>query len=50
MEEHGYLAVNSEKNIFMKHAGEEWIMHGLFVDDMIHASTSDDLRDQFIRE
>ena len=25
-------------------------MHGLFVDDMIHASTSDNLRDQFIRE
>ena len=25
-------------------------MHGLFVDAMLHASTSDDLRDQFIRE
>ena len=25
-------------------------MHGLFVVYMIHASTSDDLRDQFIRE
>ena len=50
IEKHGYLAVNSEKTIFMKHAGEEWIMHGLFVDDMIHASTSDELRDQFINE
>ena len=50
MEEHGYLAVNSEKTIFMKRKGEEWIMHGLFVDDMIHAATSDKLRDQFIRE
>ena len=42
MEEHGHLAVNSEntateKTIFMRHAGEEWIMNGLFVDDMIHA-------------
>ncbi len=34
----------------MKHEGEKWIMHGLFVDDMIHASTSDDLRDKFISE
>ena len=36
--------------MFIKHEGEEWIVHGLFVDDMIHASTSDDLRDQFISE
>ncbi len=27
-----------------------WIMRGLFVDDMIHASKSDALHDQFIRE
>ena len=36
MEDHGYLAVNSEKIIFMKRAGEDWILHGLYVDDMIH--------------
>jgi hypothetical protein len=50
MEDHGHLAINSEKTIFMKREGEEWIMHGLFVDDMIHAATNDNLRDQFIRE
>ncbi len=50
MEEHGYIEVNSEKTIFMKHEGEEWIMHRLFVDDMIHASTSDNLRDKFLSE
>jgi hypothetical protein len=50
MEEHGYIAVNSEKTIFMKHEGEEWIMHWLFVDDMIHVSTSYNLCDKFIRE
>ena len=50
MEERGYLAVNSEKTIFMKHAGEDWIIHGLYVDDMIHASTSDVLKQEFIRE
>ena len=30
MEEHGHLAVNSKKTIFMKREGEEWIiMHGV---------------------
>ena len=29
MEEHGYVAVNSEKTTCMKHVGDEWIMHGL---------------------
>jgi hypothetical protein len=50
MEDHGILAINSEKTIFMKREGEEWIMHGLFLDDMIHAATNDNLLDQFIRE
>ena len=50
MEDRGYLAVNSEKTIFMKRAGEDWIIHGLYVDDMIHASTSVALRQEFIRE
>ena len=39
-----------EKTIFMKREGDEWIMHGLLVDDMIHAATNDELLDQFIRE
>ena len=34
----------------MKREGDEWIMHGLLVDDMIHAATNDELLDQFIRE
>ncbi len=38
MEDRGYLAVNSEKTIFMKRAGEDWILHGLYVDNMIHAA------------
>ena len=49
-EEHGYAAVNSEKTIFMKHVEEEWIMHCLYVDDMIHAATSNKLHNQFISE
>ena len=50
MEEQGYFAVNSEKTIFMKRVGDDWIMHGLYVDDMIHASTSEALKQQFIKE
>jgi hypothetical protein len=37
MEQHGYLAVNSEKTMFMKQKGKpgkDWIMHGLNVDNM----------------
>ena len=44
MEDHDYAAVNSEKTIFMKHENGAWIMHGLFVDDMVHASTSEKLK------
>jgi hypothetical protein len=41
IEDHGYAAVNSHKTIFMKHENGDWIMHGLFVDDMVYASTSE---------
>ena len=34
----------------MKREGEEWIVHGLFVDGMIHSATNDELRDRIIRE
>lgn len=50
MEQHGYMAVNSEKTMFMKRKGKEWIMHGLFVDDMAHASTCEKLKRQFLHE
>jgi hypothetical protein len=52
MEDHGYAAVNSEKTIFMKHENGVWIMHCLFVDDMVHAPTraSKKLKQDFIAE
>jgi hypothetical protein len=50
MEDHGYAAVNNEKTIFMKHENGDWIMHGLFVDNMVHASTSEKLKQDFITE
>jgi hypothetical protein len=50
MDDHGYAAVNSEKTIFMKHKYGDGIMHGLFVDDMVHASTSEKLKQDFIDE
>jgi hypothetical protein len=34
----------------MKRENGEWIMNGLNVDDMIHASTCDELKLQFIKE
>jgi hypothetical protein len=48
MEQHGYPAMNSEKAIFMKREGAEFIIHGLFVDDMMHIPTCDKLRDEFL--
>jgi hypothetical protein len=36
MESNGYEAMNSEKTIFMKCKGAKYIIHGLFVDDMMH--------------
>ena len=48
MEQHGYPAVNSEKTIFMKRQGIDLIMHGLFVDNMMHVPTCDKLRDEFL--
>ena len=48
MESHGYPAVNSEKTIFMKREGTDFIMHGVFVDDMMHAPTCDKLSDEFL--
>ena len=48
MEQNGYPAVNSEKTIFMKRQGSDFIMHGLFVDDMMHVPACDKLRDEFL--
>jgi hypothetical protein len=44
----GYLAVNSEKTIFKKTKGSNYIIHGLFVDDMMHISSCDELREEFM--
>jgi hypothetical protein len=46
----GESSLNSEKTIFMKRIGDDWIMHGLYVDDMIHMSTSEEMKQQFIHE
>ena len=40
--------VNSEKTIFMKRQGSDFIMHGLFVDDMMPVPTCDKLRNEFL--
>ncbi len=48
MESHCYPAVNSENPIFMKREGTDFIMHGVFVDDMMHAPTCDKLLEEFL--
>ena len=42
--ENEYPAVNSEKTIFMKCQGDDFIIHSLFVDDMMHIPTCDALK------
>jgi hypothetical protein len=49
LEDHGYATVNSEKTIFMKRQGADFILHGLFVDDMIHTSTSELMMKEFMQ-
>ncbi len=44
----GYLAVSSEKTIFKKTKGSDYIIHGLFVDDMMHISSCDELKKEFM--
>ena len=46
----GYSAVNSEKTIFKKTKGTDYILHGLFVDDMMHISSSDELKKEFMEK
>jgi hypothetical protein len=50
MEDNGDPAVNSEKTIFMKRAGDDFIIHGLFVDDIMAAPTKKTLMDEFIEK
>jgi hypothetical protein len=47
MEKHEHHAVNNEKTIFMNWDGPDYTMHGLFVDDMIHTTTSQNIMDRF---
>jgi hypothetical protein len=36
MESNGYPILNSEETIFMKRVDDDFIIHGFFVDDMVH--------------
>ena len=48
----GYSAVNSDKTIFKETnlKGTNFIIHGLFVDDMMHISSSDELKKEFMEK
>ena len=50
MEVNCYFAINSKKTIFMKHEGKHFIIHGLFVDDMIHIATNNKSKNEFMEK
>ena len=50
MEDNDYQAVNSEKTIFMKHDGKEFILHEIHVDDMSPVPTAKYLLDEFLEK
>jgi hypothetical protein len=50
MEANGYLVVNSEKTIFMKREGKHFIIHRLFVEDMMHMATNKKLKNEFMEK
>jgi hypothetical protein len=50
MEANGYLAVNNDKTIFMKRKGKQFIVHGLFVDDMMHIAANNKLKHEFMEK
>jgi hypothetical protein len=43
------LPIYSEKTIFMKRQGSDFIIHGLFVDDMMYVPTCDKLPAEFLQ-
>ena len=49
MEVHEYHAMNNENIMFMKGERSDYIMHGLFVDEMMHTSTSEKMLAQFFK-
>jgi hypothetical protein len=49
MERNRYPVVNSEKAIFLKRSGSEYIIHGLLVDDMMHIYSCDARKDEFMK-
>ena len=50
MENKEYCAVNSEKTIFMKHDGKEFILHEIYIDDMSPVPTAKYLLDEFLEK
>ena len=48
MEKNRYKAINSGKTFFMKHKDAEYIIHGQFVDEMIHIYSCDAMKDEFL--
>jgi hypothetical protein len=49
-ENNGFPAVNIEKTIFMERAGDDFIIHELFIDDIKTAPTKNALMDEFLEK
>ncbi len=49
MERNGCADVNSEKTIFMERSGFGYIIHWLFVDDMMHIYSCYAIKDEFMQ-
>jgi hypothetical protein len=50
LENNGFPAVNIEKTIFMERAGDDFIIHELFIDDIKTAPTKNALMDEFLEK
>ncbi len=50
MEKNGYPVLKFEKTVFMKLQGDDFIIHCLFVDDMMHIPTCDALKQEFMEK
>ena len=48
IENNEYSDTNSSKTIFMIRKGSNYIIHGLFVDDMMHIYSCDEMKDEFL--
>jgi hypothetical protein len=50
MEQNGYPSVSSEKTISMKSQGSDFVMHGLFVDEIMSHKLCDEFLEIYLKD